>query len=391
MFKLLKLSDIKLDNKRVLLRVDYNVVENGKIIDEYRIKASLPTIKYLLKKNCSIILISHNGRPNGKKVSSLSLRPIAKILPRLVGQDITFVDNCIGKEVENESKNLNSRDILLLENLRFHKGEETNSKEFAKKLASLADIYIDDAFGAIHRAHASIVGVPKLLPHAAGLLVEKEYATFSDLNKKPARPYAAVIGGVKVSDKIDVLKNLIKHVDVLLIGGAMANTFLMAAGCNMQKSILEKSSIKNVKEIEKLAKSNKVKIILPLDLIVSQNISSTKIKNVGVHNLNHNDMALDIGSDTVIIFEHILKVCKTVFWNGTLGWAEVERYANASQKIAKFITSLGAKTVVGGGDTVAFVNKHHLENNFNFVSTGGGASLELLAGKKLPGIEALKK
>lgn len=223
--KLLTLDNVDFAGKKVFLRVDYNVVNDGEVTDEFRVRSSLPTIEYLLEQDCSIILASHNGRPNGRVVDALSLRPVAKLLPKLLNRDVIFVDNCVGSEVESEAKYLRTGDILLLENLRFHKGEEDNDKQFAKDLAALADCYIDDAFAAVHRAHASIVGVPKILPHAAGLLLEREYNTITELMKSPAKPYTAVIGGAKISDKIEVLNELLKHVNALLIGGAMANTF----------------------------------------------------------------------------------------------------------------------------------------------------------------------
>lgn len=392
MNKLLTLTDIDLKDKKVFLRVDYNVVTDGKIIDEFRVKASLPTIEYLLEQNCSIILASHNGRPDGKVVESMSLRPVARLLPRLLNRDVTFLDDCVGEEVAQEASYLRPGDIVLLENLRFHAGEEANDKEFAKQLASLADVYIDDAFAAIHRAHASTVGVPKLLPHAAGKLVQKEYETFEMLMQKPPRPYTAVIGGAKISDKIEVLDELIKHVDALLIGGAMANTFLSASGNNMRSSKLEKSNAKDALNIIKLAKSKKVKLLLPTDVVVAKKIDTKqKGKVVTVDSLEAGDIALDIGPDTMKTFDDVVAESNTVFWNGTLGMAELPAFAKASDSMAHAMISSDAQTIVGGGDTAAFVDDNNLHSHFSFVSTGGGASLELLAGKKLPGIEVLLK
>lgn len=392
MNKLLTLTDIDLTNKKVFLRVDYNVVADGKIIDEFRVKASIPTIKYLLEQNCSIILASHNGRPDGKVVESMSLRPVARLLPRLLNRDVTFLDDCVGEEVAQEASYLRPGDIVLLENLRFHAGEEANDKDFAKQLASLADVYVDDAFAAIHRAHASTVGVPNLLPHAAGKLVQKEYETFEMLMQKPPRPYTAVIGGAKISDKIEVLDELIKHVDALLIGGAMANTFLSAAGNNMRSSKLEKSNAKDALRIIKLAKSKKVKLLLPTDVVVAKKIDTKqKGKVVMVDSLEDGDIALDIGPDTMKVFDDVVAESNTVFWNGTLGMAELPAFAKASDSMAHAMISSDAQTIVGGGDTAAFVDESDLNTHFSFVSTGGGASLELLAGKKLPGIEVLLK
>lgn len=392
MNKLLTLNDIDVQNKKVFLRVDYNVVVDGKIIDEFRVSSSLPTIKYLLEKNCSIILASHNGRPNGKRVESMSLRPVAKLLPRLLHRDVTFLDDCVGEEVSDAADYLRPGDIMLLENLRFHPQEEANDKTFAKDLASLAEVYVDDAFAAVHRAHASTVGVPELLPHAAGMLVQKEYDTFEMLMDKPPRPYTAIIGGAKVSDKIEVLSELIKHVDALLIGGAMANNFLAAEGFNVRSSKIEKDSIKDALAIIKSAKRRGVKLVIPTDLVVAKKVDARqKGRVVAVDALGTGDMALDIGPDTMSVFNKIVSQSKTVFWNGTMGVAELPAFAVASESLAHAMISSDAKTIIGGGDTAAFVDKEHLNEHFSFVSTGGGASLELLAGKKLPGLEVLMK
>jgi len=392
MNKLITLQDIDLHNKKVFLRVDYNVVSDGKIIDEFRVRASQPTIKYLLEQNCSIILASHNGRPDGKVVESMSLRPVARLLPRLLNTDVTFLDDCVGEAVEAEASYLRPGDIMLLENLRFHPQEEANDKDFAKKLAGLADVYVDDAFAAVHRAHASTVGVAKLLPHCAGRLVQEEYQTFEMLMQKPPRPYTAVIGGAKISDKIEVLEELLKHVDALLIGGAMANTFLAATGLNMQSSKVEKSSIKDATKIIKTAAKNKVKLLLPTDLVVAKAVNAQqKGKVVSAMSLKPGDLALDIGPDTIRAFDQIIAQSKTVFWNGTLGVAELPAFAKASNSMAHAMISSDAQTIVGGGDTAAYVDKQELNSHFSFVSTGGGASLELLAGKKLAGIVVLLK
>ncbi len=388
--KLVTLNDINLANKRVLLRVDYNVVDDGKIIDDFRIRASLPTIKYLLEQNCSVVIISHNGRPDGKRSEKLSLRPVAKVLPRMLHQDVSFVDDCVGEEALSEAEYLRAGDVMLLENLRFHKGEESNSKKFSKELAKLGEVYVDDAFGVMHRANASTVEVTKFLPSVAGLLVQKEYDTFKELMKNPKRPYTAVIGGAKISDKIDVLHELLKHVDAMLIGGAMANTFLASMGHNMQKSLVEKSSIDEAKKIIETVKKKNIRLVLPLDLVVAQSIKGNPKVELA-SKLSKNQIALDIGPDTAKIFEHIIKISKTIFWNGTLGMAEVEYFAKASEHIAHAMIASKAKTIVGGGDTAAFVDSKRLEEYFSFVSTGGGASLDMLSGKKLPGLEVLMK
>lgn len=391
MSKLLTLEDIDVANKRVFLRVDYNVVADGKIIDEFRVRASLPTINYLLEQNCSIILASHNGRPDGKVVESLSLRPVAKLLPRLLGRDVIFLDDCVGEDVRKEAEYLRAGDIMLLENLRFHPEEEKNDSTFASQLADLAEVYVDDAFAAIHRAHASTVGVAQLLPHAAGRLVQIEYETIEMLMHKPKRPYTAVIGGAKISDKIEVLVELLKHVDALLIGGAMANTFLAALGTNMRSSKLEKSSFADAKKIISLAKKNKVRLVLPSDVVVAKEAKANHHgRVVEIDKLKAGDMALDIGPATMEMFDAVLQDSKTIFWNGTLGIAELPVFAVASRDLAHAMISSHAQTIVGGGDTAAFVDQQNLAEHFGFVSTGGGASLELLAGKKLPGLEILK-
>ncbi len=390
--KLLTLDSADLTGKKVFLRVDYNVVNNGEVTDEFRVRSSLPTIEYLLEKDCSIILASHNGRPDGKVVDSMSLRPVAKLLPKLLNRDVIFVDNCVGSEVENEAKYLRTGDILLLENLRFHKGEEDNDKNFAKNLADLAEWYIDDAFAAVHRAHASIVGIPKLLPHAAGLLLEREYNTLSELMKTPAKPYTAVIGGAKISDKIEVLNELLKHVNALLIGGAMANTFLAALGNNMQASLVEKDSFADAKKIISAAKRRKVRLLLPSDVVVALDIDGKKgLRTTKVDQLRPKEIALDLGPSTMDSFNEVIAGSKTVFWNGTLGRAEVANFAKASESLAHAMISSDAKTIIGGGDTAAYIDNVGLHSHFSFVSTGGGASLELLSGKKLPGIEVLMK
>lgn len=390
MNKLLTLDNVDIKNKKVFLRVDYNVVTDGKIIDEFRVISSLPTIKYLLERNCSIILASHNGRPNGKHVESMSLRPVAKLLPRLLNRDVIFLDDCVGEEVDKTASYLRPGDIMLLENLRFHPGEESNNKDFAKQLAALAEFYIDDAFATVHRAHASTVGVPKLIPHAAGKLVQKEYEMFSMLMDKPPRPYTAIIGGAKVSDKIDVLSELLKHVDTLLIGGAMANNFLVAKGYSLRSSKVEKSNIKDALTIINSAKRNGVKLVIPTDLVVAKKVDARqKGRVVDIDKLEPGDMALDIGPDTMKVFNKNVSQSKTVFWNGTMGIAELPAFAIASESLAHAMISSDAQTIVGGGDTAAFVDKEGLAEHFSFVSTGGGASLELLAGKKLPGLEVL--
>ena len=393
MSKIKQLKDINYEGKRVYLRVDYNVVENGKVIDEFRIAQSLPTIKLLLSKKCSIILASHNGRPEGKIDHKLSLRPVAQVLANLLKTKVGFVDDCVGEDVSEESHALKPGEILLLENLRFHEAEEKNNSLFAKSMANLAEVYVDDAFANAHRAHASMVGVPKYLPHAAGILMEEEYSTLNNLLQMPKRPFLAVVGGAKISSKIEVLKSLIKKADTIFIGGAMANTFLQAQGFEVGKSVTEKDYVGVAREIMKIAKDNKVDLILPKDLVVSKKIAKgASKKTLLVDNLQRGDIALDIGKETMRDLIPVVNSAKTIFWNGTLGYAELSDYAWSSKDLAHLMSlrKNKADTIIGGGDTTAFIEKLGMHSRFTFVSTGGGASLELLSGKKLPGIEALK-
>jgi len=391
--KIKLLKDLDYRNKKVYLRVDYNVVENGKVIDEFRIEQSLPTIKELLAKNCSLILASHNGRPEGKFEKSLSLRPVAQVLANLLKRKVSFIDDCVGQEVSAEAEALKPGEIMLLENLRFHEAEEKNNSLFAKSMARLAEVYVDDAFANAHRAHASMVGVPKYLPHAAGLLMQKEFETLTGLLRSPHRPFLAVVGGAKISTKIEVLKSLIAKADIIFIGGAMANTFLQAQGFDVEKSLTEPELVDTAREIIELSKNKKVDLILPTDLVVAKAVKTGANKRtVEVGKLEKGDIALDIGKETMRSLIPIIKKAKTIFWNGTLGYAELSDYALASKDLA-YLMALRkgkAETVIGGGDTTAFVEKLGMHNRYSFVSTGGGASLELLSGKQLPALEALK-
>jgi phosphoglycerate kinase len=391
--KIKTLKDLDYKNKRVYLRVDFNVVENGKIIDEFRIEQSIPTIRELLSKKCSIILASHNGRPEGKPDKKLSLRPVAQALASILKIPVGFVGDCVGEEVSRESHDLKPGEILLLENLRFHEAEEKNNSLFAKSMARLAEVYVDDAFANAHRAHASMVGVPKYLPHAAGLLMQKEFETLTGLLRSPHRPFLAVVGGAKISTKIEVLKSLIAKSDIIFIGGAMANTFLQAQGFDVEKSLTEPELVDTAREIIELSKNKKVDLILPTDLVVAKAVKTGANKRtVEVGKLEKGDIALDIGKETMRSLIPIIKKAKTIFWNGTLGYAELSDYALASKDLA-YLMALRrgkAETVIGGGDTTAFVEKLGMHNRYSFVSTGGGASLELLSGKQLPALEALK-
>ena len=394
MSKILTLKDVNYKNKRVYLRVDFNVVEDGKIIDEFRIEQSIPTIKELLSKKCAIILASHNGRPDGKPDEKLSLRPVAQVLANLLKHKVGFVNDCVGEEVSTEAHSLLPGDILLLENLRFHEAEEKNNSLFAKSMANLAEVYIDDAFANAHRSHASMVGVPKYLPHAAGLLMQKEYDTLNSLLEVPARPFVAIVGGAKISTKIEVLYSLMEKADSLFICGALANTFFQAMGYEIGKSVTENDYVKTAADIIKKSKSSNVDLIFPSDVVVAKKVEDESAKRtVGLSEVGKDDIILDIGKKSMQNIIPIIQKAKTIFWNGTLGYAEIDDFAWASKDLAHLmsIQKGKAETIIGGGDTTAFIEKLNMHNRFTFVSTGGGASLELLAGKKLPAIEVLKK
>jgi len=384
------IKEIAITGKKVFLRTDYNVVTDGKITDPFRIESTLPTIRYLLKHDCSIVLASHNGRPDGKAAKGLSLEPVAEALSDLLDKKVTFVHDSVGSAAEQAAEDLNSREIILLENLRFHKEEEENGTKFGKALAELADFYVDDAFANIHRAHASMVGVPKHLPSAAGLLVEREYDTLTKLLTDPKRPFLAIIAGAKVSSKLEILHSLIERVDTLVIGGAMANTFLYAEGYNMGKSILEADLAKQAEEILHSARQRGVEILLPSDLVVAaQPKSGERTRIVKVSDVGEHDMALDLGPDTVYDIKLAIEQSKMVFWNGTVGYAELPQFAHASREIACAIADARAESIIGGGDTAGFIDAEGMEKDFDFVSTGGGASLELLSGKKMPALDVL--
>jgi len=361
------LKDLNVSGKRVFVRVDFNVpIRKGRVLDDTRIRAALPTIKYLLEKKATVILASHLGRPQGKD-SSFSLYPVAYMLDRLLKQKVVFVDNYDSWPKEKAS-------VFLLENLRFYPEEEANDSKFAKKLASFADCYVDDAFGACHRAHASIVGVPELLPHAAGLLLEKEVNMLSLDN--PKRPFVGILGGAKVSDKIKIIESLLKKVDILLVGGAMANTFWAVHG-EVGRSLYEKE---NLAVAEKLLKTRK--IVLPDDFVLDNGKISKSIPK--------ERSAMDIGPNTVKIFACVLERAKTVFWNGPMGMFEEKKFAKGTFDVAKCISKLHAVTIVGGGDSVAAINEIGLSDKFTHISTGGGAALEFIENPNLPGLVALK-
>lgn len=385
------IRDIDLSGKTVLVRVDYNVpIKDGKVGDPLRIKASFDTINFLLEQKCKIVLMSHLGRPDGKVDLKYSLEPVAKKAAQLLDHPIAFIDDCVGSRVEETAAALKPGQILLLENLRFHPAEEANDPSFAKQLASLGEVYVDDAFAAIHRAHASTVGVTKYLPAVSGLLVEREVNTITAALVSPKRPLVAVVGGAKVSDKIAVLSNLLGHVEVLIIGGAMANTFLAAEGYNIGKSRFEPDQIETAQRISREAADGGVDLVLPVDVVVTHKIDPTSSgRNAGLMEVEDNDIIVDIGTRTIERVGPPIHLAATVIWNGPLGITEIPAFANGSIQLAKSVMDSQATSIIGGGDTAGFIDDAGWHDKFDFISTGGGASLELMAGKPLPGVDAL--
>lgn len=389
-----KLGDIK--GKRVFCRVDFNVPldEQQNITDDTRIKASLPTIRFLVEKGAKVILASHLGRPKGKVIPEMSLRPVAKRLEELLGQKVKFAPDCVGEEVEKMVAELQPGEVLLLENLRFHIEEEKNDKEFAKKLANLCDIYVNDAFGTAHRAHASTEGITHFVEKsAAGFLMKKELEYLGKALSNPERPFVALIGGAKVSTKIGVLENLLTKVDVLLIGGGMTYTFLKAKGLEIGDSLLEPESVELARKIMEKAESlPQVKLMLPVDCLIANKFDETaETKVVPVDSIPKGWQGVDIGDKTFEIFADELKKAKTIVWNGPVGVFEIDKFAQGTRKIAELLASLDATTIIGGGDTIAAVAKFGVADKMSHVSTGGGASLEFLEGRELPGIAALSE
>ncbi len=383
--------DIEVTGKRVLVRVDFNVpIENGKVTDDTRIKEALPTIQYLRENKAKVILISHLGRPKGKINEKYRLTPVAQRLQEILGVPVLKVDDCLGDKPAAAVKAMRPGEVILLENVRFYPEEEKNDPAFAQKLSLLADVYVNDAFGAAHRAHASTEGVAHFLPAVMGFLMEKEVKTLTKILTVPERPFAAILGGAKVSDKIGVVKNLLGKVDVLLVGGVLANTFLKAQGYEVGKSPVEEDKIKTAEEIYALAGSRKVKIILPVDVvIVSGGEAADKIKMVKVDEIPADGQVFDLGPESIKIFKEALQGAKTVFWNGPLGVFEQKVFAEGTLAIARAIAEDNLTSVVGGGDTLAAVSKAGVAQKITHLSTGGGASLEFLEGKVLPGLAAL--
>jgi phosphoglycerate kinase len=386
-----------LAGKRVLVRVDFNVpMENGQITDATRIKAALPTINLLTEKGAKVILCSHMGRPDGQVKDSLRLTPVAKRLSELLGKDVIKCDDCIGDAVTSTINNMQNGQVILLENVRFYPEEEANDAEFAKKLASNADLYVNDAFGTAHRAHASTEGVTHHLTlNVAGLLIEKELEFLQNAIENPQRPLVAIIGGSKVSSKIGVIETLLEKCDKLIIGGGMIFTFYKARGLSVGKSLVEddKDTLELAKSLEAKAKEKGVEFLLPTDVIVADKYAKdANSKTVSINNIPDDWMGLDIGPDSVKVFQDALADCKSVLWNGPMGVFEFEKFAKGTEAIAHTLadlTATGTITIIGGGDSVAAVEKVGVAEKMSHISTGGGASLELLEGKILPGIAAL--
>jgi phosphoglycerate kinase len=390
------LNESDLAGKRVLVRADLNVPldENGTITDDTRIRAALPTIQDLIKKNAKVVLCSHLGRPKGQVKDSLRLTPVANRLSELLGQTVVKCDDCIGDGVKSQVNSLDNGQVALLENLRFHPGEEKNDPEFTKKLAALADVYVNDAFGTAHRAHASTEGVTHhLQPSVAGYLIEKELQYLQNAIENPQNPLAAIIGGSKVSSKIGVIETLLDKVDKLLIGGGMIFTFYKARGLSVGKSLVEEDKLELAKSLEAKAKEKGVDLLLPTDVVVADNFAAdANSQTVSVESIPDGWMGLDIGPDSVKVFQDALGDCKSVIWNGPMGVFEFDKFAAGTEAIARTLADLtkkGTTTIIGGGDSVAAVEKVGVADQMSHISTGGGASLELLEGKVLPGIAAL--
>lgn len=382
--------------KQVLVRVDFNVPLDGQqhITDDTRIRAALPTIQYLLSHGAAVILMSHLGRPDGHVVEQLRLTPVALRLSELLGQSITLAPDCVGPTVEALAQTLQPGQVLLLENLRFHKAEEQNQPAFAQQLAALADLYVNDAFGTAHRAHASTEGVAHCLPGVAGFLMEREINFLGSTLEHPARPFAAIIGGAKISDKIPVLERLISMVDILLIGGGMANTFLRAEGYDIGASLFEESKVATARDLITQARQRGLQCLLPTDVVVADRFAAdAEHKVVRSQDVPPGWRILDIGPATLEAFRHALSHAQTMIWNGTLGVAEMPAFANGTNTMIEILaqrTTAGATTIIGGGDSAAAVEQAGAADKMTHVSTGGGASLEFLEGRILPGVAALK-
>ena len=386
------LKDIVVNGKKVFVRVDYNVPmdDQGNITEDTRIRATLPTLEYLLSQNAAVIIACHLGRPKGERVAKYSVAPVAKRLASLIRREVLFASDCVGPEAEAMAKDLKPGQILMLENLRYHKAEEKNDPEFSRQLASLAEVAVNDAFGVSHRAHASVEGITKYIPAVAGFLMEKEILFVGQTVANPVRPFVAIIGGAKVSDKIGVIENLLTKVDTLIIGGGMANTFLAAQGYNTGKSLVEADKLDLAKSLIATAKEKGVNLLLPCDVVIADKFAADAAhKVVGVDAIDSEWMALDIGPKTAEAYAKALETAKTVVWNGPMGVFEMDAFANGTETVAKAVAASDSTSIVGGGDSIAALEKVGLASKITHISTGGGASLEFLEGKVLPGIAAL--
>lgn len=380
-------------NKKVFMRVDFNVPldEQRHIIDDTRIQKTLPTIRYVLEQGGAVILASHLGRPKGKRLKEFSLQPVAERLSELLQQSITMAPDCIGEATKELVSKMKPGDIVLLENLRFHAEEEANDPDFAKQLAALGDIGVNDAFGCCHRAHASVSGIAAFLPMVAGLLLAKEIQFLGETVTNPEHPFAAIIGGAKISDKINVIDHLLDKVDVMIIGGGMANTFLLAQGYAVGKSLVEMDKIELAKKLLQKAKQKNVHFLLPVDVTVAFNFANdSEYVVTNLNDIPQTGMILDIGTRSQAIFAEALKDMKTIIWNGPMGVFEMPHFALGTQAVAKAVADASAVSIVGGGDSLAAINQMGLADAITHISTGGGASLEYLEGKALPGIIALQ-
>ena len=386
----LTLKDLDLKNKTVLVRADFNVPQDAdlNITDDTRIRATLPTLKYILEHGVKkLVIMSHLGRPDGKVVAKYSLKPVALRLKELLGQDVLFLNDCIGDNIKSEIDKSKEK-VILLENLRFHAEEEANDENFAKKLAGLADIFVNDAFGTAHRAHASTEGVTHFLKSAAGFLLEKEIKYIGGAVSNPAKPFMVILGGAKVSDKIGMIENLLPKCDAIIVGGGMAYTFLKAQGKQIGNSKLEKDKLDLAKSILEQAKSLNKEILLPIDHVVVDKVDANAKTEI-VDEIAEGKIAVDIGPKTIKMYEEKLKSAQTIVWNGPLGIFEMDAFSKGTLEVAKFISTLKTISIIGGGDTAAAIAKFKLEDKMSHISTGGGASLEFLEGKSLPGIAAL--
>ncbi|MBU1727459.1 MAG: phosphoglycerate kinase [Candidatus Omnitrophica bacterium] len=384
-------KDLDLKDKTVLMRADFNVPQdaNLNITDDTRIRATLPTIKYILQNGAKkLVLMSHLGRPDGKVVAKYSLKPVAARLKELLGENVSFLSDCVDENIKKEIGSTKDR-VVLLENLRYHAEEEANDAAFAKQLASLGDVFVNDAFGTAHRAHASTEGVTHYLKSAAGFLLEKEIQYLGNAVANPARPFMVILGGAKVSDKIQMIENLLPKCDCILIGGGMAYTFLKAQGKQIGNSKLEKDKLDLAKTILDKAAQLKKEILLPVDNVIVEAIDANAKTEIVGDNIPEGKIGVDIGPKTIALFEEKLKSAKTIVWNGPLGIFEMDAFSKGTQEIVKFVATLKATSIIGGGDTAAAVAKFKCEDKMSHISTGGGASLEYLEGKVLPGVAAL--